>query len=236
MEKIKVTCMAVDDEPLALDLIETHVKRHEQCELIARFTNPVEAIEAIERFKPDVLFIDMQMPKLSGFEVIQRLNYSPIVVLTTAYNEYAVDAYEFDVFDYLLKPISKNRFDKSIEKIMEHVRLRKKVDHVELQEQELFIRVDRSLVKIMLRDIYYVQGLQKYVQIYTTDGRFVTLYSLGNLAEETKANGFFQCHKSFLINLNHVDRVEGNDVVIQDTKIPISKTRKSDLLELLSRR
>lgn len=231
MSDKQLKCIALDDEPLALDLIESHVNRHENLELIAKFSEPVEAIDQINELQPDLLFIDMQMPKLNGFEVISSLDTSPLVILTTAYENYALEAFEFDVFDYLLKPVTRERFDKSITKIIHHYSKSTIADSPEFNEDELFIKVNKSLVKLNINDILFIQGLQKYVKIYTTKGNFITLISMGKMIDQLTAYRFFSCHKSFLINIKYLDKIEGNLAFIEDHQIPIAKAKKQDLLK-----
>ncbi len=234
MSNRKIKCAALDDEELALDLIESHINRFEDFDLVAKFNDSQVALEYLDQMELDVLFIDMHMPKFSGFDVIKKLKNPPLIILTTAHKEYALEAFELDVFDYLLKPITQSRFDKTAEKIRVQIQSQELVEVPEFDKEEIFIKVDRALIKVNVKDILYVQGLQKYVKIFTPSGRYVTLASMGKMNDYLTPFRFFSCHKSYLINLNYLDKIEGNMAFIGGNEIPIAKAKKQELIHQLN--
>ncbi len=226
-------CAAVDDEALALDLIERHVQAIPELELAARFNNATEAVDILNTLELDVLFLDVEMPGINGIDVIKSLQHPPLIVLTTAYSEYAVEAFELDVFDYIVKPITASRFEKTANKIKAHFEETQRGAAAKINSDELFIKVDRSWVKVKLSDILYIQGLQKYLKIVAKDGKWVTLMTMTSMREQLAHLRFFQIHKSFLINLHCLDKIEGNRAYLGPHELPIAKANKTALLQAL---
>lgn len=215
----------VDDEDLAIDLLRHFINSQPEFQLLETFTGSKNALEYIKKHQPDVLFLDIQMPQLNGLNLIEALNYSPIIVLVTAYAEYAQKAYELDVVDYLLKPYTKARFDKSVDKIRQFsnfkLNFNKKIENV-----FLFVKHNGLLKKINYSDIIFIEGLKQYVKIVTKEGKYITLNSMKSLEEQLQKFNFKRIHKSYIANFNIALSITGNTIKIDSFKIPIGRSYK----------
>lgn len=223
-----IRTLLVDDEYLALNLLEEYVRAIPGLELAGRVKSAIAALEVLEKEPVDLLFLDIQMPGLSGVNFLKTLKNPPVAVFTTAYSEYAVQAFDLNAVDYLVKPFSFERFVQAVNKAREHIRR----DPFPL-EGFLSAKVDGRLVKIFYEDILYVEGLKEYVRFVCQSGRYVTLESLKNLEELLPANRFLRVHKSFIVALNQVRSIEGNMLEIQTHRIPISRERREEIIRVV---
>lgn len=223
-----IRTLLVDDEYLALNLLEEYVRAIPGLELAGRVKSAIAALEVLEKEPVDLLFLDIQMPGLSGVNFLKTLKNPPVAVFTTAYSEYAVQAFDLNAVDYLVKPFSFERFVQAVNKVREHIRR----DPFPL-EGFLSAKVDGRLVKIFYEDILYVEGLREYVRFVCQSGRYVTLESLKNLEELLPANRFLRVHKSFIVALNQVRSIEGNMLEIQTHRIPISRERREEIIRVV---
>jgi DNA-binding LytR/AlgR family response regulator len=223
-------CIAVDDEPLALEIIEAHVGKCDNLKLIAKCANAIEAAEAIQHEKPDLIFCDIHMPEISGIDFMKTLQNSGIlVVFTTAYAEYAVDAFTLDALDYLLKPISLERFKKSIERAEEYFTFKNNTEqpHAEMNVGHMFVKADSKMVKINYEDIWYVEAFADYVKIYTSeDRRIVTLQTMKNMEQSLPADKFARVHRSYIVATDKVKSIGAHEVQIGNKSIPLGKNYK----------
>lgn len=230
-------CIAIDDEPLALELLEDNISKVPYLKLVASFANPVEAITTIQQQDIDLVFLDIQMPGLTGLQLIQTLSRKPMFILITAYEKYALEGYSLDVVDYLVKPVSLDRFIKACSKAWElhQLKMAKKSDQNE--NDYFFINVDYSLLKIVFADIVYVEGLKDYAKIHlkSTTKPVVARMSLKNLEEELPASQFIRIHKSFIISRKFITSVKKNSVFINDTELPVGENYK-DVIDDITRR
>jgi DNA-binding LytR/AlgR family response regulator len=230
-------CIAIDDEPLALELLEDNISKVPYLKLVASFANPVEAITTIQQQDIDLVFLDIQMPGLTGLQLIQTLSRKPMFILITAYEKYALEGYTLDVVDYLVKPVSLDRFIKACSKAWElhQLKMAKKSDPNE--NDYFFINVDYSLLKIVFADIVYVEGLKDYAKIHlkSTTKPVVARMSLKNLEEELPASQFIRIHKSFIISRKFITSVKKNSVFINDTELPVGENYK-DVIDDITRR
>ena len=221
---MKIKCLIIDDEPLAISVIENHLKSFDNMEIVETFNNPLKAYRVLEQEKIDVIFLDINMPQMTGFMFIENLSYKPLIVITTAYREYAVKSFELNILDYLVKPIPFNRFLKTVNKIYQQVYVGGSSKGAGLkQEPHIFLKVNKKLVKINLNDILYVESLKDYIKIITSAGDYVVHKSLSAITEELPQSNFMRIHRSYTISINKIEALEGNTVEISNRKIPIGR-------------
>jgi len=236
---LKLNCVIIEDEPLARNLMTEYVRKVPELNLLNAFSNPLEALEALRTLSVDLLFLDVQMPEITGISLLKVLKKRPLVVLTTAYSEYALEGYELDVADYLLKPITFERFLKSVDKIMQ--RLEAEPKHVITTTENspsptfVFVKDGTKLVKIQLDEILYVEGLKDYVTIYTTHQKITTLQRMKALEEQLPADKFIRIHNSYIVALNAIEVVQKNEVEIKGATLPIGDTFKKSFKEFIEK-
>ena len=229
MEKYK--CFIVDDEPLALVVIEQHLSRFADFEVCGKSSEPIEAIGLIKRLQPDLLFLDIQMPELNGLELLESIQHKPAVILTTAYREYAVEGFELNVLDYLVKPIPFKRFVKAIDRFLE-LRLAGAAPAAAPPDPScIFVKADRKTVKVALDDILYVEGVKDYVKIVLPNQKILTKASIGQFFQQLPPERFLQVHKSFLVARDKISAYTAHDVEIGELEIPIGRMYKADFLK-----
>ncbi len=232
-----IKCIIVDDEPLALDVLETYIEQMPGIELISRCENAFDANHALQNHDIDLMFLDIQMPQLTGLDFLKSLDNPPLVIFTTAYSEYAVEGYELNIVDYLLKPISMDRFMKAVNKASERLGVHE--GHSQKDgEDYFFVKADKKLVKINFSEILYIEGLKDYVIIKKDQGRVITLQTMKSLEAKLPKAHFMRIHRSFIINLGQINAIVGNMVEIQEkgqTKhVPIGKNYREALLEIVN--
>lgn len=220
---MKIKCIIIDDEPLAISVIENHLKNFDNIEVTHTFTNPVKAFGVLQQEKIDLIFLDINMPQMQGFTFIENLNFKPLVVITTAYREYAVKSFELDVLDYLVKPIPFDRFLKTINKVYQQINSTSTTETKLNQEPHIFLKVDKKLVKVNLNDILFIESLKDYIKIATTIGDYVVHKSLTAISEELPQSNFIRVHRSYNISINKISAIEGNTIEIAGRRIPIGR-------------
>jgi len=221
---MNIKCVIIDDETLAINVIESHLKNFDNIEIAGTFNNPLKAYSIIEHEKIDVIFLDINMPEMSGFTFIENLNHKPLIVITTAYREYAVKSFELNVLDYLVKPIPFNRFLKTINKIYQQVYLKNTTGDSGLhQEPHIFLKMNKKLIKVNLNDILFIESLKDYIKVITTLGDYVVHKSLTAITEELPQSNFIRIHRSYTISINKIIALEGNTIEISNRKIPIGR-------------
>lgn len=226
-----IRTLLVDDEYLALNLLEEYVRQVPDLELLGREKLPIKALERLQQEQVDLLFLDIQMPVLSGNNLLKTLQSPPLVVFTTAYSEYAIEAYDLNVVDYLLKPFPFERFLQAVQKAKTLLQARQTGNQVSSQADFLSLKVDGKLVKVFLEDILYIEGLKEYVRFVCTGNRkYVTLESLRNLEEQLPAQSFNRVHKSYIVAKSKVNALDGNMLEIGTVKIPISRTKRDEVV------
>jgi two-component system, LytTR family, response regulator len=239
----KYTCIIVDDETLAQDLLARHIAKIPQLELVATCSNAIEARFALEKHQPDIFFLDISMPNLTGLDLLRMLTRRPVTILTTAYSEYALEGYELDVLDYLLKPIEFERFFKSVSKAMDwlsrgQVSVQQSVIQAEAAPLPtyFFVKSDYKIIKVVFEEILFIEALQKYVRIHTTTERIVTLMSMSQLEEALPSNHFVRIHRSYIVNLDKINSIEGAIIHLGKHKLPLSKGQREGFLERIKER
>jgi two-component system, LytTR family, response regulator len=230
-----INCVIIDDEPLAREGLANYVREVDFLNLSGICENPLELLPLIDRQAADLIFLDIQMPKMNGIDFLKILQKPPMVVITTAYPSYALEGFQLNVLDYLLKPITFERFFKAAAKAKDYHRLLTKTisgdqPNTEPQEDYFFIKCGSKYEKILFEDILYVEGMQNYVNIYTSKGKFVTMLSLKNLEENLDQRSFIRVHKSFIVAINKIDGIEGNEIFLQTSRIPISRNYREQVI------
>lgn len=225
-------CLVIDDEPLARDGIANYVRDIDFLKLIDTCENPLEAIKVMEERSIDLIFLDIQMPKINGMDFLKSLSDPPLVIITTAYPSFALEGFQLDVLDYLVKPITFQRILKAANKAKNQFKLLQK-EAPSSKEDHFFIKQENKFEKIRLDDLFYVESMQNYVQLHTTRGKFTTLLTLKNVKQELPEDQFLQVHKSFIVSLSKIDAVDGNQIVIGQSKIPISRSNREKVLDLV---
>lgn len=232
----KITCIIVDDEPLALELLESYVSKTPFLELKAKCNSAIEAMEFLNEQSVDLLFLDIQMPDLSGIEFSKRIDKSSKVIFTTAFEQYAIESYKVDALDYLLKPFSYEEFLKAAYKAKEWFALvnAKKTNTTE-EQNYIFVKSEYKLLKIMLNDVLYFEGLKDYVKIHLKSQThpILSLMSLKSLENNLPANRFMRVHRSFIINLENMEGVERSRVIYGKEIIPIADGYKEQFQKYL---
>lgn len=240
--------LIVDDEPLALDVLETYISQMPELNLVKRCSNAIEANEALKTNDIDLMFLDIQMPQLTGIDFVKTLTRPPMIVFTTAYPNYAIQGFDLNALDYLLKPISMERFMKAVNKA---------VDQSELTHREVppsngaaatpsndgldffFVKADKKLVKVNFEDIIYIEGLKDYVIIRLLNGRVITLQTMKSLEDRLPKGRFKRIHRSYIVAMDKITAIEGNMVEVQEKDkpklLPIGKNYRDDLLDMIEK-
>jgi DNA-binding LytR/AlgR family response regulator len=230
-------CIIIDDEPIAIRIIKNHISAFSDFEVVAECNNALEAMPILLKEKVDLLFCDIQMPQITGVDFVRSLSQAPKVIFTTAYRDYAVDAFELNVVDYLLKPISFERFTKAINHFMELENHR--MDNATLSKNDnqnrdfIFLKADKKHYKINLNDILYFESLGDYVIAFTSNQKIVTKERIGNLAENLPTNKFLQIHRSYIVSIDKIESVGPGFVEINKKKLPVGRNYKPLLNDLM---
>lgn len=236
---MKINCIIVDDEALARKGLEKYVKEIDFLELKDVCKNALQANAIINREKIDLLFLDIEMPMLSGIDFLKSLKHAPKVIFTTAYSEHAIESFEFDVVDYLVKPISFERFLQAANKahrfISGETPLVKTENNKEQKEEYVFIKTDKQLVKLLVNDILFIEAMQNYIRIITKEKSHITLVPLKKVLDILPQRDFIQVHKSYVISKLKVEAIVDNHILIEEHKIPIARSLKEEVLEKLLR-
>ena len=235
---MKINCIAIDDEPLALNKVREYIKRIGYLNLLQSFDNAVDAMHFLKETKVDLIFLDIQMEELTGIQMLETLHEKPKIVLTTAYDEYALKGYELDVCDYLLKPISFQRFLQASEKVYDQLFPLKKPEisvpepgSNEAVKGYFFVKNGSVTQKINFDDILFVEGMKDYLRIWTTKEKIMTLLSFKKLQEALPAKGFLRIHKSYLVAMDKIESIERNHVTIAGESLPISESYRREFFE-----
>jgi two-component system LytT family response regulator len=233
MKKIK--CLLVDDEPLAITLMEKHVAQLDFLEVTGTCPNAIKALEILKNTGVDLMFLDIRMPAINGIDFLKMLRNPPKVVITTAYREYALDGYDLDIVDYLLKPITFDRFFKAIERYMrsDNRALPALTLPAVAEPLNIYIKSGYRNVRVNTDDILYMESLKDYVKIITAGGAITTKYRISDMENELSGKGFLRIHRSFIVNTKHVSAFTASDVEIGKTELPIGESYKALVLQAL---
>ena len=225
---MKIRCAIVDDEPVAARGIEKYAQQINNLKVAGVFASAMELNEFLSKNKVDLVFLDIEMPLINGIEWLKAAKNPPKIIFTTAYNEYAIEGYELDVVDYLLKPISFARFLKAVNKAALLFNNDEKEDHI-------FVKSEGRLEKLLFEEIYYVQGMQNYVTFHTQRGPFIAHLTLKSVVEQLPPTNFLQIHKSYLVNLTRVQAITGAQISLKDdTLLPIGNKWKEEVISMIT--
>jgi len=225
-----INCVIIDDEPLAREGLASYVREVDFLNLGGVCENPLELLPLIDRQAVELVFLDIQMPKMNGIEFLKILQKPPMVIITTAYPSYALEGFQLNVLDYLLKPITFERFFKAATKARDYYKLLTG-DPAKQTEDYFFIKCGSKYEKVLFEDILYIEGMQNYVTIYTVKGKYVTMLSLKSLEEKLPGAGFIRVHKSFMAAIGKIDGIEAGELFIGSSRIPISRNYREQVME-----
>ena len=239
-----IRCIIVDDEPLALHILEDYMSKIPFLQLIKSTTNPIEALTLVQEGNVDLVFLDVQMPELTGIQFLRIANGKAKVILTTAYSQYALEGYELDVIDYLLKPIAFDRFFKSVQKaqtvlqpaaakqiIVEPVQPQK--PQQDFLSDFIFVKTEHKIQKVYLNDILFIEGLKDYISIFTPAERIITLQNMKKMEDALPAKHFIRVHKSYIVSINKIDSIERSRICIGDKIIPVGDTYREEFFKII---
>jgi len=232
-----INCIAIDDEQPAIEQIEEYISRIPFLNLVKSFDNAIEPMSFLKENKIDVVFLDIEMENFTGLQFIKTLSHKPQIILTTAYDKYAIEAFNLSVTDYLLKPISFERFLQSVDKIFDI--FSNTVTHdssvKQYKRDYVFIKTEYRYQRVDFEDILFIEGMREYLKIHTTKEKIMTLMSFKDIEEMLPVEGFFRVHKSYIVAIKKVDNFERNRISIGDNKIPVSETYKDTFLKFITK-
>ncbi len=231
---MNLKCAIIDDEPLARECISNYVKEIDFLESVGIASNPIELTQLLKQHRIDLIFLDIQMPTMSGIDFLKITPNLPMVIITTAYPSYALDGFQLDVLDYLVKPITFNRFFKAVTKAKDYNELIIKSEASKLTKSSInyfFIKCDHRYEKILFDDLLYVEAMQNYVTLFTQNGKYITLLTLKSVEQNLDAEHFVRVHKSYIVSTSKIEAIEDNTIIIQSFRIPISRSYYDEVVE-----
>jgi DNA-binding LytR/AlgR family response regulator len=232
-----IKCIIVDDERLAQQVIQNHLQKISGFQIVAVCNNAIEAATALRNFEVDLIFLDIQLPGITGLNFLRSLSDPPLVILTTAYAEYAVESYEFSVIDYLLKPISFERFKKAINKINDgRLFVQNNLEKDNTSSEHIFIKSGNKFFKINFPEIIYIEAMKDYLKIHTNEYKLVTLQTMSEMEKILPPKQFIRVHKSFIVAVAHIKSVYGNSIEMEKTTIPIGISYKNNVMNFIARK
>jgi len=233
----KVTCMIVDDEPMAREIISSFVGKIHNLELVATCKNVSEAFSVLQKESIQLIFLDINMPEISGLSLAKSIQHKSQVIFTTAYREYAIEGFDLQAVDYLLKPISFDRFLKAVQKYFDlHISketVKKEVQYLE-KETSIFVRSDRKMVKVRFKEINYIESLSDYVKIFTDKETIITRETISNIESKLPSNKFLRTHRSYIVSMPKIDSFTNEFLELDKKAIPISRSYKENVLQKLA--
>lgn len=234
---MKIKCLIVDDEPLAIEIIESYVERIASLEVAGTFRNAIQAFDYLQSGGvADLIFLDIQMPKLTGIEFLKTIKNPPHVIFTTAYREYALEGFELEALDYLLKPISFDRFMKAVSKAVPQTSAETVKTSVAIDDDDfIFFKCDKKMIRISLGEIYYIESIKDYVKIKTTTKEIVTHQKISVLETKLPAKYFIRVHRSFIVNIPRIESYSASEVELNQESIPIGRNYKQNVMDKLGK-
>ena len=230
---MKLSCLVIDDEPMARKGLEEYIAEIDFLQRIASCENALKASQYLnEKNRVDLIYLDIHMPKVSGIDFLKSLRHPPLTIFTTAYTTYAVEGYTLDVIDYLVKPITFERFLKASQKALEYSQLKGRPDNNTAGYAEyFFVRCDSKFEKVFFHDVSYVEALQNYAVIHVAGRKLITYITLSSLENQLPKDRFLKVHKSYLVSVPHIQAIEGQEIILDNVRIPISRTLKDDVIQ-----
>ncbi|SNR30863.1 LytTR family DNA-binding domain-containing protein [Flavobacterium sp. ov086] len=223
---MKINCLIIDDEPLAINVIKNYLEAVENFEVIDTFSNPIEGLNFLKNNKVDVIFLDINMPVLDGINFIKSLENPPILIITSAYSQFAIETYELDVLDYLVKPIEFPRLMKTLNKISKRLEIKNNIPHENIQESPfIFVKIDKKrMKKIFFNEILVIESLKDYLKINTLTGKYIIHSTLSDFTDLLPERNFLRIHRSYTIAIDKIDAVEGNSIEIEGLRYVIGRS------------
>ena len=231
-----IRCIIVEDEILAQQVIRSHLENTPQLELVGVYSNAVEAKEILDKTEIDLIFLDIQLPGMTGLNFLKSLSQSPLVILTTAYGEYALESYEFNVIDYLLKPISLERFTRAISKLTNGRLLTLSAKDREISYDHLFIKSGSKFFKVNFSEIVFIESMKDYLKIHALQHQLITHQTMNDMEKLLPAREFIRVHKSFIVAVDHIKSIYGNTIEAGKASIPIGNSYKNNVMDLIGRK
>lgn len=236
----KMNCIAIDDEPLALDVISEFCSKISYLNLIGTYTNPFDAVQLLNNDKVDLIFLDIQMPQITGLEFLKSLYKPPMVIFTTAFVEYASQGFEYDAIDYLIKPFAFDRFTRSVNKAFQLMKLKRPQDKMKDEKSGissgfLMVKVEYSTIRVDIEDILYIEGLKDYVKIYSGGKPLITKTTMKNIVDKLPPDCFIRVHKSYIVSIDKIDMIENSRIVIGNQRIPIGESFRVAFYNMINR-
>ncbi len=231
-----ISALIIDDEPLARNIIKEYSRNIPALKIAGECSDAVEASLFLHQHQTDLIFLDINMPKISGIDFLRNLVHPPMVILTTAYSEYALEGYELNIIDYLKKPFSFERFFKAYLKAEDYFQIRKNFQSdIELKNQKdfIFLKSDKKNIKINVSEISFIEGLGDYIKVYTTTQKFISNLSMKKITDCLPHEKFLRIHKSYIVAIDKIESFEGNLVKVNNSKLPVGNNYKNDLLNLI---
>jgi len=233
---MKVKCLLVDDEPLAIRLLQKHIGQLDFMEVIAVCNNAVKALELVNSQQVDLLFLDIRMPGISGLDLLRTLSQPPATILTTAYREYALEGFELEVIDYLLKPVTFDRFFKSVERYLKHRNGAAVPLPPATEPAFIYIKSGYKHIKIDTADISYIESSKDYIRVYTRDKEVLAKYKISDLEKDLAGKGFLRIHRSFIVNIKNITAFTTTDIEIGNRELPIGESYKEYVFKLFNKK
>ncbi len=231
----KIKCLLIDDEPPAIELLEKYISMMDHLEVVGKSYSAVKAFDMLQDIEVDLLFLDIQMPVLNGLDFVKTLKNPPAIIITTAYREYALDGYDLDIIDYLLKPIAFDRFLKAVDRYRERVSPAvTEKSQIDQAPPHIFFNINRTHHKVILNDIIYIESLKDYVRIHMKDDNLVVKGNIGSLMKQLPENQFIRIHRSFAIALSGIESFNQSEIEIHGKKLPIGTSYREALMERLN--
>ncbi len=238
-----INCVIIDDEPKAIELLELYVSKVDFLNHVGSFNNSINAVSFVQENKVDLIFLDINMPDLNGIDFLKSISVKPMVIFTTAYSKYAVESYNFEAVDYLLKPILFPRFLKAVSRAQELFQLKakpvsseKKVKEISEKPEKILLKSGTDIHQVFINDILYIEGARNYLFVYTKDKKIMTLMRMKELEDQLPPENFIRIHKSFIISSKHIDLIERHQVTINEKQIPIGRNYREMFLKVISQK
>jgi DNA-binding LytR/AlgR family response regulator len=231
----KLSCIIVDDEPVARKILHEFVDHVPFMDLQGKFENATKAEAFLKNNDVDIIFLDIEMPKVSGLQFLQKMHIESMVILTTAFPQYALEGYELDIIDYLLKPFAFNRFLKAVQKAKDYHEMKTRTNGA-LPSSYIFIKSDKRIEKIELNDILYAESVGNYVSVYTENKKIIAYLTMKSLEAQLSADEFIKIHQSYLLNCSKIDAIEGNEIKIGNRSLPISRNYREIVMKIVNQR
>ena len=227
-----MNCLAIDDEPLALNVIKDFCSKLECLNLVDTYTNAIDAIQVLENQDIDLMFLDINMPNINGLEFAKTMSNPPMIIFTTAFSEHALEAYDLNAIDYLVKPIPFDRFLKSVNKVQSLYKLQNSNQKPPTQEF-MMVKADYATLKVSFKDILYVEGLKDYVKIFIQDQMILTKTTMKNIIEKLPHQHFIRIHKSYIVNLLNIEKIESNHIIYGRARLPIGNSYRNAFFDMI---